>query len=248
MKRNVCVPFWAALCLATMLISSLTANLVDIIKNFPIYETMVGEIKYVKYNEDTKFDFSHIYVKEISASEEDSWVAFKITPETLRSSGEDGFVSFFFYESSVLDVGTKVEISYNRRLAKGESGYEVKSIRMMRDSSKTSKKYELKLNEIDTSDPDWYYELVGKVVHYSKIDAPIEGYLVDVDIPGMSRLSRVFIGENAWFYDEIEETLNSGMDVMVHYYNLEQFDGYNYGVGIWIYSDNTNSTSNYETD
>lgn len=142
--------------------------------------TVIGEVAYVKDTADHPLSSNnYYYVYVIPYGEKDSWVLFNISRET---STESEF-SLDITQMPELAIGNMVEIVYDTVPRKDElqkTSYHAVSIKKHEGSVDKSYSIPLVLREnYDFKSNDGgVFEDYGKVVHITRVNQPIGGYLI----------------------------------------------------------------------
>lgn len=167
--------------------------------------TMIGEIKHIDYNlifeEEPENHYYYIYVKPYGQDDSSRWEKFSVNS---KADTESPF-SVYIADMPELAVGSIVEIEYYTKIGQGSNinlCYGVKSIKSVGSSTSIEKQNHIPLiiNE------DFSYtklingkvDDVGTVIHVTKLETPLNGYLVYFDgtqVHGCNEVQCYWIGD-----------------------------------------------------
>ena len=192
-------------------------------------QTMVGEVVYVTYKDTYKEHHIYVYIKPSDADGREDLICFKITTDTIADGSRD------FSKIECVKVGSSVEITYKRKM-RGDAEYVADKISFATGDVATTYLPPLKANkDFAVEEANYDFEYKGRVVYYTKLDAPISCYIFYVYDPDYETLGQLCVTEDSWDYDRMEDLLSySDWDVQVYCYDIEPILGYKFAKGVFV--------------
>lgn len=217
MKRTVSIPIWAVLLVVCLALLSIINGIVFAVRRIPVKHTFVGEIGYIEVQEETRYDYYHIYLKPTFDDSREDWVKFKV---------------FGVLDKARVYVGKTVEITYNKTIANAGNVYEVTSMIEATQTSSTTEPLLPKFNEgYENETVMRAFNCTGTLLHSARVESPAPGYFIYILNDTTNQVQQFWVDEReaTWIYDGIDQKLANGETdyfVNIEYYSVLGFDNY----------------------